>query len=38
MKLWKSLKISIGNRDPKSHPQDLPQWSGQGYELDGKLK
>ncbi|XP_021202694.1 glutamate receptor-interacting protein 2 isoform X3 [Bombyx mori] len=35
MKLWKSLKISIGNRsDPKSYPHDLPQWGGQGYELD----
>ncbi|KAJ0180144.1 hypothetical protein K1T71_004735 [Dendrolimus kikuchii] len=35
MKLWKSLKISIGSRnDPKSYSQDLPQWGGQGYELD----
>ncbi|CAH0699680.1 unnamed protein product [Spodoptera exigua] len=36
MKLWKSLKISIGSRsDPKNYSQDLPQWGGQGYELDG---
>ncbi|XP_047020257.1 glutamate receptor-interacting protein 1 isoform X2 [Helicoverpa zea] len=35
MKLWKSLKISIGSRsDPKSYSQELPQWGGQGYELD----
>ncbi|XP_061709608.1 glutamate receptor-interacting protein 1 isoform X2 [Cydia pomonella] len=34
MKLWKSLKISIGSRaDPKAFSQGLPQW-GQGYELD----
>lgn len=39
MKLWKSLKISIGNRnDPKSYSQELPQWgSGPGYELDGEI-
>ncbi|OWR50644.1 hypothetical protein KGM_211434 [Danaus plexippus plexippus] len=35
MKLWKSLKISIGKTDPKNYPHGLPQW-GQGYELDGK--
>lgn len=36
MKLWKSLKISIGSRsDPKAYAHDLPQWGGQGYELDG---
>lgn len=35
MKLWKSLKISIGKNDPKNYPQGLPHW-GQGYELDGK--
>ncbi|XP_049865683.1 glutamate receptor-interacting protein 2 isoform X2 [Pectinophora gossypiella] len=35
MKLWKSLKISIGSRtDPKNFSQELPQWGGQGYELD----
>ncbi|XP_045764879.1 glutamate receptor-interacting protein 2 isoform X1 [Maniola jurtina] len=33
MKLWKSLKISIGKPDAKGYPQGLPQW-GQGYELD----
>ncbi|XP_061377980.1 glutamate receptor-interacting protein 1 isoform X1 [Danaus plexippus] len=33
MKLWKSLKISIGKTDPKNYPHGLPQW-GQGYELD----
>ncbi|CAH0728009.1 unnamed protein product, partial [Brenthis ino] len=33
MKLWKSLKISIGKNDPKNYPQGLPHW-GQGYELD----
>lgn len=38
MKLWKSLKISIGSRsDPKNYSQDLPQWGGQGYELDGEF-
>ncbi|XP_073951344.1 glutamate receptor interacting protein isoform X2 [Choristoneura fumiferana] len=35
MKLWKSLKISIGSRgDPKAYSQELPQWGPQGYELD----
>ncbi|VVC92248.1 unnamed protein product [Leptidea sinapis] len=34
MKLWKSLKISIGKPDSKGNPQELPQWHGQGYELD----
>ncbi|CAK1603813.1 unnamed protein product [Parnassius mnemosyne] len=35
MKLWKSLKISIGSKtDPKIYSQDLPQWGAQGYELD----
>ncbi|CAK1552490.1 unnamed protein product [Leptosia nina] len=34
MKLWKSLKISIGKTDSKGYPSDLPQWGGQGYELD----
>ncbi|XP_038210462.1 glutamate receptor-interacting protein 1 isoform X2 [Zerene cesonia] len=34
MKLWKSLKISIGKTDSKGYPHELPQWGGQGYELD----
>ncbi|XP_045492866.1 glutamate receptor-interacting protein 1 isoform X1 [Colias croceus] len=34
MKLWKSLKISIGKTDAKGYPHELPQWSEQGYELD----
>ncbi|KPI98131.1 hypothetical protein RR46_11252 [Papilio xuthus] len=35
MKLWKSLKISIGSKtDPKVYSHELPQWGAQGYELD----
>ncbi|XP_013134442.1 PREDICTED: glutamate receptor-interacting protein 2 isoform X2 [Papilio polytes] len=35
MKLWKSLKISIGSKtDPKAYSHELPQWGAQGYELD----